>query len=248
VRTLLVATAFLTRVPIPVATRAVDVGRAARWFPLVGGALGAMGVLVAWTVTELLGSPAALTAALVIGLEAWISGAIHLDGLADTADGFGGGRSREDVLRIMRDPRIGSYGAIALVIVIGLKVTALAALLDRGALSFIVAAPAASRWTISALAAWLPYARADGGLGEAVTDGPSTINLFTATAITAVIVIVALRVEALFVWAAAVLTVVWIGRAARRRIGGVTGDVFGASVELTETSVLVCGVWLTGRT
>jgi adenosylcobinamide-GDP ribazoletransferase len=153
------------------------------------------------------------------------------------------------VLRIMRDPRIGSYGAIALVLVVGMKVTALTALLDRGAaLSFLIAAPAISRWTISALAAWLPYARADGGLGEAVTSGRNTVGLITATAITAVIAIVVLRAETFFVWATAVLTVVWVGRAARRRIDGVTGDVFGASVELTETSVLVCAVWLTGRT
>ena len=242
------ATAFLTRVPIAVTARAGDVGSAARWFPLVGGVIGAVGALVAWTLAELLGSPAALTALLVIGLEAWVTGAIHLDGLADTADGFGGGQSREDVLRIMRDPRIGSYGAIALVIVIGMKVMALAALLDRGALWFVVVAPAISRWTISALAAWLPYARADGGLGEAVIGGRNANRLITATAITAAIAIAALRVQALFVLATAVLTVAWIGRAARRRIGGVTGDVFGASVELTEASVLVCGVWLTGRT
>jgi adenosylcobinamide-GDP ribazoletransferase len=248
VRALLVATAFLTRVPIPVTARAVDVAGAVRWFPLVGAILGAAGALIAWVLTELIGLPAALAAISVIGLEAWVTGAIHLDGLADTADGFGGGKRREDVLSIMRDPRIGSYGAVAVVIVIGMKVTALAALLDRGELSFIVAAPALSRWTISALAAWLPYARADGGLGKAVVCGRTTSSLVTATVITTVIAVAALRMEALFVWVTAGLTVTWIARAAQRRLDGVTGDVFGASVELTETSVLVCGVWLTGRT
>jgi adenosylcobinamide-GDP ribazoletransferase len=243
-----VATAFLTRVHVPVTAGAGDVGGAVRWFPLVGAALGGGGALVAWALIELIGSPAALTATLVIGLGAWVTGAIHLDGLADTADGFGGGRSREDVLRIMRDPTIGSYGATALVIVIGMKVTALAALLDRdAALPFLVAGPAISRWTISALAAWLPYARTDGGLGQAVTHGRDTMGLVTATAITGLIAIVALRVDALAVWALATLTAGWVARAARRRIGGVTGDVFGASVELTEASVLVCGVLLTGR-
>ncbi len=246
-RALLVATAFLTRVPIPVTARAVDVAGAVRWFPLVGAILGAAGALIAWVLTELIGLPAALAAISVIGLEAWVTGAIHLDGLADTADGFGGGKDREDVLSIMRDPRIGSYGAVAVVIVIGMKVTALAALLDRGELSFIVAAPALSRWAISALA-WLPYARADGGLGKAVVCGRTTSSLVTATVITTVIAVAALRMEALFVWVTAGLTVTWIARAAQRRLDGVTGDVFGASVELTETSVLVCGVWLTGRT
>ena len=247
-KAVLVATAFLTRMPVPITAEAVDVGGATRWFPLVGGALGGAGALVAWSLSELIGSPAALTAMLVVGLAAWATGALHLDGLADTADGFGGGRSREDVLRIMRDPVIGSYGASALVIVIGLKVTAISALLDRGvALPFLVAAPAISRWTISALAAWLPYARAEGGLGHAVTHGRDTMGLVTATAVTAVIAIAALRVGVLIAWPLAALTAGWVGRAARRRIGGVTGDVFGASVEIAETTVLVCAVFLTGR-
>jgi adenosylcobinamide-GDP ribazoletransferase len=227
---------------------AVDVGGAARWFPLVGGAVGGAGALIAWAMSGVLGFPPMLTAALVVGLGAWVTGAIHLDGLADTADGFGGGRGREDVLRIMRDPVIGSYGAAALVIVIAIKVTALAALLDRGAaLPFFIAAPAISRWTISALAAWLPYARTDGGLGQAVTQGRDKFGVIVATAITALIAIAALRVDALMAWAAAALTAAWVARAARRRIGGVTGDVFGASVELAETAVLVAGVVLTGQ-
>jgi adenosylcobinamide-GDP ribazoletransferase len=248
VRGVLVATAFLTRVPVPVVADAVDVGRAARWFPLIGGLLGGATALIAWTMTAVMDFPAALTATLVVGLGAWATGAIHLDGLADTVDGFGGGQDREGVLRIMRDPLIGSYGAAGLVFVIGVKVTAIAALLDRGAaLPFVVAAPAISRWTISALAAWLPYARTEGGLGQAVTHERDTIGLVVATAVTALIAIGALRVDALIVWAFAALTAVWIARTARRRIGGVTGDVFGASVELTETSVLLCGVLLTGR-
>jgi adenosylcobinamide-GDP ribazoletransferase len=248
VRGVLVATAFLTRVPVPVVAGPVDVGRAARWFPLIGGLLGGATALIAWTMTEVMDFPAALTATLVVGLGAWATGAIHLDGLADTVDGFGGGRDREGVLRIMRDPLIGSYGAAALVFVIGVKVTAIAALLDRGAaLPFVVAAPAISRWTISALAAWLPYARTEGGLGKAVTHERDTIGLVVATAVTALIAIGALRVDALIVWAFAALTAVWTARTARRRIGGVTGDVFGASVELTETSVLLCGVLLTAR-
>jgi adenosylcobinamide-GDP ribazoletransferase len=248
VRGVLVAAAFLTRVPVPVVAAAADVGRAARWFPLIGGLLGGATALIARTMTEVMHFPAALTATLIVGLAAWATGAIHLDGLADTVDGLGGGRDREGVLRIMRDPLIGSYGAAALLFVVGVKVTAIAALLDRGAaLPFVVAAPAISRWTILALAAWLPYARSEGGLGSAITHGRDTIGLVVATAVTALIAIGALRVVGIVVWAFAALTAVWIARIARRRIGGVTGDVFGASVELTETSVLLCGVLLTGR-
>ena len=247
-RGVLVATAFLTRVPVPIVADAVDVGKAARWFPLIGGGLGAASALIAWTMTEVMDFPAALTATLVVGLAAWATGAIHLDGLADTVDGFGGGRDREAVLRIMRDPLIGSYGTTALVFVIGVKVTAVAALLDRdGALPLVVAAPALSRWTISALGASLPYARPEGGLGQAVTHERDAIGFIAATTIAAVIALGALGVDGLIAWAVAALTALWTARAAKRRIGGVTGDVFGASVELAEASVLVCGVWLTGR-
>src|SRR5687768_13358515 len=154
--------------------------------------------------TEVMDFPATLTATLVVGFGAWATGAIHLDGLADTADGFGGGRDREEVLRIMRDPLIGSYGAAALVFVVGVKVTAIAALLDRGAaFPFVVAAPAISRWTISALAAWLPYARTEGGLGRAVTHERDTIGLIVATAVTALIAIGVLSVDGLIVWTVA---------------------------------------------
>ena len=247
-KAVLVATAFLTRVPMPVVAGAADVGGAARWFPLVGGALGGAASLVAWVMRDLIELPPAITATVVVGLGAWVTGAIHLDGLADMADGFAGGRTREDVLRIMRDPVIGSYGATALVIVIATKVVALTALVERGAaLPFLVAAPAISRWTISALAAWLPYARADGGLGQAVTTERDVMGLLVATAITVLIAAAALGIDALVTAALAALTAAWVGRAARRRIGGVTGDVFGASVELTETAVLLCGVVLTGR-
>src|SRR5688500_13182606 len=178
VKTVLVAAAFLTRVPVPVAASAADVGAAAQWFPLVGAALGGAAVAIAWVMTDVLGVPSMLAAALLVGLGAWVTGALHLDGLADMADGFGGGRTREDVLRIMREPANGSYGATAVAIVIAIKVTAVAALLDRdGSLPFLVAAPVISRWSISPLAAYLPYARAVGGLGQAVTRDGHTARL-----------------------------------------------------------------------
>jgi adenosylcobinamide-GDP ribazoletransferase len=248
VKRLLVATTFLTRVPVPVVADASDVGRAARWFPLIGGALGGAGALAAWGLHDLIGMPPALSAMLLVGLGAWATGAIHLDGLADMADGFGGGRTRDDVLRIMRDPVIGSFGTIALLLVMALKAGALTTLLERdAALRFLVAAPALSRWTIVGLAAWLPYARPEGGLGQAVTGERDTTGLLLATAIAAVVTFAALRTNGLVSWALAALVMVALGRAARRRIGGVTGDVFGASVEMTETTVLVGAVLLTAR-
>jgi adenosylcobinamide-GDP ribazoletransferase len=247
-RDLLVATAFLTRVPVRVDADARDVGRAARWFPVVGAALGGAGAVVARGLTEIPNVPAPLAALAVVALGAWVTGAIHLDGLADTADGFGGGKTRDDVLRIMRDPRVGSFGALALILIVGIKVAAIAALLERrAAVSVLVVAPALSRWTVVMLAAWLPYARLDGGLGQAVTEHHDRHALLWATASAAVVAGIAAGWSAFVLGALAAAMTFVVGRAARRRIGGVTGDVFGASVELTETIVLIGAVLVTGR-
>jgi len=244
-----VATALLTRVPVRVVAGAHEVGRAARWFPLVGGALGGTAALAAWGLRDVMGVPPSLSAALLVSFGAWITGAIHLDGLADMADGFGGGSTRDDVLRIMRDPAIGSYGAVTVATLITLKVTALATLLERNAaLPFVVAAPVMSRWTIVALGTWLPYARVEGGIGQAVTRVSGLTGLLVATATTFAIAFAVLRTAAILPWTLAAVSALMLGRAAKSRIGGVTGDVFGASVELAETTALVGGVLLTGHT
>jgi cobalamin 5'-phosphate synthase/cobalamin synthase len=210
--------------------------------------MGGATALAAYGLGQLTSMPSPLAALMLVGLGAWATGAIHLDGLADTADGFGGGRNRADVLRIMKDPVIGSCGAIVLLLVMTMKIAALATLLERRAAApFLVAAPTLSRWTIVALSAWLPYARPEGGLGQAVTAQRDAAGIVSATTITAVVTVMTLRTDGLMLWALTVLVMVALGRAARRRVGGVTGDVFGASVELTETAVLVGAVLLTGR-
>ena len=244
---LLVATVFLTRIPLPVAAEGADVGRAARWFPLVGGGLGVVAALAATGMARIPSLPPVLGALLLVGAGAWGTGAIHLDGLADTVDGFGGGRTRDDILRIMRDPVIGSFGTIALLLVMGSKVGALATLLERQtAVPVLVAAPTLSRWTIVALSAWLPYARPEGGLGEAVTGHAGVSALVWATAVAALVTLMAVGAQGLMLWACAVLVMAALGFTARQRIHGVTGDVLGAGLELTETTVLVAAVLLAG--
>jgi cobalamin 5'-phosphate synthase/cobalamin synthase len=247
-RTFLLATAFLTRVRVPASDNASDVGRAVRWFPAVGAALGTAGGLVGWGLGHVSGMPPLLAALLIVALGVWVTGAIHLDGLADMADGFGGGRSREDVLRIMRDPRVGAFGAIALILLIAVKATAIATLIERGALiRFLIAAPTLSRWTIGVLGACLPYARRDGGLGEVVTQQRDPVGLGIATACALVVSALTARRGAVYLWIVTGLVSAATGRLALRRIGGVTGDVFGANVEITETAVLVAAALITDR-
>jgi adenosylcobinamide-GDP ribazoletransferase len=242
VRSLLVAAAFLTRIPIPIDATASDVRTATRWFPAVGAALGAsVGLLSAsFSSIEL---PPLVNATLVVSLVAGVTGAIHLDGLADTADGFGGGRTKDDVLRIMRDPRLGSFGAVALILVLALKVSALAALIERHAsVVLVMAALTLSRWTVVALGSWLPYARPEGGLGQAATGPGQWTGVLIATGTAVAVSFATAGMSAVVLWVAALAATVAVGATASARIGGVTGDVFGAVVEISETAILVAGL------
>jgi adenosylcobinamide-GDP ribazoletransferase len=230
------ALSFLTRVPLGrLELTAEDVARGAFLFPAVGAGIGA---LVALTADGLAGSLAPFLAATVaVALEAVLTGAIHLDALADAADGLGAA-SRERALEAMRDPTIGAFGALALVLDTLLKVGAIAMLVAGDALLPVVAAFALGRAAPLGLGLALPYARAGSGSGRALTDGPiwpRAGGVVLAGAIAAA----ALGWDALVVAGAAVGLTLAIGVTARSRLGGVTGDVLGAATELVTTAGLL---------
>jgi cobalamin 5'-phosphate synthase/cobalamin synthase len=241
---LVAAISFLTRLPAgrDSAFDAKDVARSARWFPLVGGLLGGISVSAFWLMSRVF--PALVTAILIVGLEALLTGALHFDGLADTADGFGGGRTRADVLRIMRDHAIGAYGATALVIVITLKVATISSLAaTRLAIPGLLLAPVLGRWSAVILSSTEAYAR------PAEDDAPKSAGsptrfvgrreLVVATATTVILAGAAGRLQggaALLMVGAGSLG--W-GRWCRQRIGGVTGDTLGAGVEISECLVFL---------
>jgi adenosylcobinamide-GDP ribazoletransferase len=239
---MLVAVMFLTRFRVPAAPCRGDLGRAVVWFPIVGAALGLCGTVVAHMALEMAAVPPTLTALLLVSLGAWVTGAIHLDGLADAADGLGAGRDGDAALRIMRDPHTGAFGVVTLMLLMSTKVAALSVLLERGThAAVLIAAPAIARWTVAPLGLWLPCAR-PGGLGEAITRSATALAATAATVAAIAIAAAVLRADAVAALAAAAAVTLAVGNAARRRIGGVTGDVFGACIELTETAVLVTGV------
>lgn len=238
------AIGFLTRLPVPndPAVTAKDVARATRWFPLVGGLLGGISVAALWVLSRIF--PPLVTAVLIVTLEAFLTGAMHFDGLADTADGFGGGRTRDDVLRIMRDHAIGSYGGTALFLAIALKIAAIATLLDtRYAIAALFLAPVLGRWSAVLLSATHPYAR------PLEHDGPYSVGSPTrfidrTELIVATTTAVALTVAAgRWIGGAAIVLVagasMWWGWKCRHRIGGVTGDTLGAGIEISECLVLL---------
>jgi len=237
---LLAALAFLTRVPVRPIHRsfeASDVGRAALFFPLIGAAIG----LVQLGVFRLLRPhlPSLVVAVLVVALSAWVTRGLHLDGLADFADGLGGGSTREDALRIMRDPAVGAFGVIALVLVLVVKIAAVDALPSAEAL---VLAPALARWAAVPIGVFLPYAREGQGLGAAMTGGTGRFELLGSTVLAASLSLFVPLKLALLSWAAVLLVSFFVGIIARRRLGGMTGDVLGANVELAEASVLVAAL------
>lgn len=218
---------------------AADVARGGALFPLVGAGIGS----VVGGVSQGLSQPLTAPLAAVLGLAAGalLTGVLHLDALADTADALGA-TSRERALEIMRDHAVGAYGAVALVLDLGAKAVALAALAGRhDALRFAVCAAAAARVVPVLLSAALPYARPGGGTGRALAS-TGWARAAVAVAI-AVAFCVLLHAAWVLVAVAGVAVVVLVG--ARRWLGGVTGDVLGASAELAELAALVVAVAVT---
>jgi adenosylcobinamide-GDP ribazoletransferase len=230
------AVTFLTRVPLGryVAVDAADIARGAVAFPLVGAGVGAVAGGVALAAAQVL--PDLVAAVLAIAAATLVTGALHLDALADTADALGA-TSREQALEIMHDSRIGSFGAAALALDLLLKVTCVATLLPADkALAALVAGGALSRAASLPLAAALPYPRAEGGvLTGRMSPAASVAAVVLATAV-ALLVWWSTSVW-LVVTAAAVAAV--LGLWFRRWLGGATGDCLGAATELCETAVLV---------
>lgn len=234
---------FLTRLPMPaVAYREDSLAGAAMYFPLVGTLLGA---LAAWLHRALAPHlPRTVTALVVVAFLVLVTGALHEDGLADAADGFGGGRTREKILLILRDSRIGAYGAIALCLSLVGRVVLLSALpLDRVG-RYLVVAETLCRWTILPLSALLPSARDGDGQGARIARLVSTPSLIAATVLAFGVSAWMLRWQAVAP-VIAVVIVAWVsGRYYRKKIGGTTGDCFGATTQMAELAVYLCGVWV----
>jgi adenosylcobinamide-GDP ribazoletransferase len=234
---LLVAARYLTIIPLPgAAEEARDaLGRAAAWFPVVGLAIG-FGLAGIDGLASLLFPPILATLLTMTGWKL-VSGGLHLDGLADCLDGLMG-RDPAHRLAIMRDSRIGVFGAIGLILMLLLELTALAELSGAVRGRGLLAAPAIGR-AAPPLLAMVFRPASEAGQGAAFARGLRPLHALLALGGALVVGMAALRLAGAMAFALACLLALGVGAFAARRLGGVTGDVLGAAVEITELTVLL---------
>ena len=238
----LVAFQFLTRLPVPKVEYTPDaLARSACFFPLVGVVVGAFACLVHYLLRNHL--PASFVVSAVLLSTVLITGALHEDGFADVADAFGGGWNREQVLTILKDSRIGSYGTLAIVFSFTTKLILLFYLPERRFAAFVICAQMLCRWTALPLGYFLHPARGEAGQGARIGGKLPIGRVIFGTLLMAIVVIYFLRFQSWIPMLTAIAITAVTGLYYKNRIGGITGDCFGATNQLTEIAVYLCGVW-----
>jgi len=240
-----IAVGFLTRLAVggrPVALDCERLSRAAAWFPVVGLLVGS--VLGATRLLADLALPPGAATVLALAAAIVVTGALHEDGLADAADGLGAHVDRARRLEILRDPRVGAYGAVALVLVLLLAWTLLAGLSGEDVLRAALCAHVLSRWSILPHSLIPPARKGDGSAGTLVRARPG--GLAAGSAVAVAVTLAAAGVGAGLVTLAVAAAVTAAGATLMARaLGGVTGDTFGAVGKLVEVSVYAAlvAVW-----
>ncbi|MBC3209188.1 adenosylcobinamide-GDP ribazoletransferase [Pseudomonas sp. SWRI111] len=233
-----IALQFLSSLPIrlPGMPEPEQLGRSLLFYPLVGLLFG----LILWALNLLLaGAPLLLHAALLLTVWVLLSGALHLDGLADSADAWlGGFGDRERTLTIMKDPRSGPIAVVTLVLVLLLKFAALLALIEQGQGMALIIVPVLGRAALLGLFLTTPYVRA-GGLGQALADHLPRRAGWWVLGLSALGCLLIAGIGAVVALLISLGVFVWLRRVMLRRLGGTTGDTAGALLELLEMMVLV---------
>ena len=236
-RAIRMAVMFFTRIPLPslVNYEPADLQRSSAYFPFAGWIVGGVAALVWWGAIQIWPPAVASGASLIATLL--LTGAFHEDGLADTCDGFGGGTTRKHILKIMRDSRVGAFGATGLVVMLALKWQAVAALPLQPAWlapALLLAAHTLSRGASGTLMTTLPYAQTDGKakpLATMLRGGRLALSLVFALAPLALL-------PPRFLWTlvAVIAARAAMARLCKRRIGGYTGDTLGATQQVCEAA------------
>ncbi len=236
----LVAWTFLTALPLPLrrAPTPAEQGAAVAWYPAVGYALGGILALLDCGLRHTALS-AFVVAALLVATLALATGFLHLDGLIDTCDAAFAHRSREERLVIARDPRAGAFGVVGVVLLLLLKTALLAGPLGDHRTATLCCFPALARCAMAAAVILLPSARGTAGLGGGVKAHARPWTLMVAVAIAVIPALALLRWQALTLFVGAAIGGACIAVLALRRLGGATGDVYGATCECAEVGALL---------
>jgi adenosylcobinamide-GDP ribazoletransferase len=236
-----VAFQFLTRLPISKTGYVEDgLARSVKFFPLVGLVIGSGAALIEKLLSPHLGRPVCALAVLVYLVL--ITGCLHEDGLADVADSMGGW-TFEQRLAILRDSHLGAFGAAALALSLIARAVLLAELPLEHFTAYLVSAHVLCRWSTLPLSYYLPPARFTEGQGARVAGLTSSTSLVLGSIFTIATVIVSLHKAAIAPLLSAVIFALLSSLFYMRKFGGITGDCFGATNQLTEIAVYLCGVW-----
>jgi adenosylcobinamide-GDP ribazoletransferase len=252
VRLFFIALQFFTRVPIPgwVGFEPAWLQHASRYFPLVGVLVAVVAALVYGAAAWLWPAPVAVLLSTATGL--YLTGAFHEDGMADMCDGFGGGYTRERIMEIMKDSRIGTYGAVALAVTLGLKCTTLSLLAPGQAIGALLLAHPLSRLAAVSLIRSASYAR-DTGKAKPMAQ-EMRAGEFAIAAACAALPALALGAFHIISWstlgaavAASAVVAWWLRGLFVRRIGGYTGDCLGAVQQVSEVAIYLCVLAAAGQ-
>ena len=243
---LLTAVQYFTRLPVPgwIGHGAAQLNQSARYFPLVGLLVGGVAALVLWL--ALLVAPLPVAVLLSMAASILFTGGFHEDGLADSCDGFGGGWHRSDVLRIMKDSRLGSFGALGLFLTLGLKATLLMQLPPALLPAILIAAHGYSRWLPMLLIWRLDYVRdEDAARAKPMVEAMAPGSVIFGALCGILPVWLLLGPSAWLGLLLGLLLILPLGLYFRRRIGGYTGDCLGAAQQVTEIAFYFgCGLLL----
>lgn len=214
-----------------------DLAASTTYFPLVGLTLGITLVIAQSLFSSIL--PQAVVNGLLIALLIICTGALHLDGFADTADGIAGGTDRGDILRIMRDSQIGSFGVVGLIILLLTKYLALNELSESLRNRVLLLMPSLSRWTMAEMAYFSKYARKSEGLGQPFVDLIRKREVLISGIIILIISSILMAYKGMLILAAIAMWTFIASKYFDRKLGGVTGDILGAINELNEVMILL---------
>jgi len=231
---------FLTIIPLRKRTAEVTpqlLGQSMAFYPTVGLLLGFLLGLAHWGFSYAF--PRILADGLVLILLVVLTGAFHLDGLADTLDGLATGKTPEERLRIMKDHHVGTFGVVGLILVLGLKFLALTSLPDHIFSKALLVSLILSRWSMVQLTYRAPYARPDGGLGLPFKENLKKKEMVIASLSSLALSSLILRFWGAMLWLAVGFLTLLFQAFFQKRIGGITGDILGAANEANEVFVLI---------